>query len=153
MKKLAIACILAAAAASMTGCVSVSKNDGGESCLRPNICKECILKKYEVGKEKVAAEETVKCALNFICWGGTASHYADQAEFSGFGAVSKAKNGAYAKACEAAKCDQIVGTRYTITTDDYFFYKKVKAEISGYPAKMTGVEIVPGCCKCGKTAK
>ena len=153
MKKLMMACFLVAATASMTGCISVNKNDGGESCLRPNLYKDCILEKYSVGKEKVSATETVQCVLNCICWGATASHYADQAEFSGFGAVAKAKNGAYAKACEAAKCDQIVGTRYTITTENYVVYKKVKAEISGYPATMTGVEVVPGCCKCGCAKK
>lgn len=148
MKKLMMACFLGVAVASMTGCISVNKNDGGESCLRPNTCKDCIHKKYAVGTATVSASETVQSVLNFICWGATASHYADQSEFSGFGAVAKAKNGAYAKACEAAKCDQIAGARYTITTEDYVVYKKVKAEITGYPVTMTGVEVVPGC-KCG----
>ncbi len=148
MKKLMMACFLVAAAASMTGCITVNKNDGGESNLRPKICKDCVHEKYAVGDKTVSATETVQCVLNFICWGATASHTADQAEFSGFGAVAKAKNGAYAKACEAAKCDQIAGARYTITTDDYFVYKKVKVDITGYPVTMTGVEVVPGCCGC-----
>ena len=60
-----------------------------------------------------------------------------------FGAIVKAKNGAYANACEKAKCDRLVGTRYTITTEDYIVYKKVKAEISGYPATLAGVEVIP----------
>ena len=149
MKKLTIACLLAATAAMMTGCISVNKNDGGESCLRPRICKDCVHEKYAVGDKTVTSSETVQSVLNFICWGATASHNADQAEFSGFGLVAKAKNGAYAKACEAAKCDQIAGARYTITTEDYVVYKKVTAEITGYPVTMTGVEVVPGCCKCG----
>ena len=72
----------------------------------------------------------------------------------------KAKNGAYANACDAGKCDQLVGTRYKITTEDYFVYAKCKAEVTGYPAKVTGVEVVTppcvrdakGCCKktCAK---
>ena len=59
------------------------------------------------------------------------------------GAIVKAKNGAYANACDKAKCDRLVGTRYTITTNDYFVYKEVKAEISGYPATLAGVEVIP----------
>ena len=148
MKKLMMACVLAATAASMTGCISVNKNDGGESCLRPRICKDCIHEKYAVGDKTVSASETIQNVMGFISWGATATHRADQAEFSGFGPTAKAKNGDYAKACEAAKCDQIVGARYTITKEDYFVYSKVKAEITGYPVTMTGVEVVPGCCKC-----
>ena len=63
----------------------------------------------------------------------------------------KAKNGAYANACDAAKCDQLVGTRYKVTTEDYFVYAKCKAEVTGYPAKVVGVEaITPPCIKNAK---
>ena len=60
----------------------------------------------------------------------------------------KTGNGAYANACDAAKCDQLVGTRYKVTTEDYFVYAKCKAEVTGYPAKIVGVEaITPPCIK------
>ena len=135
-----------------TGCISVNKNDGGESNLRPCILKDKVHEIYEVASQPVSATEQIQCVLNFICWGATATHIADQAEFSGFGAVAKAKNGAYAKACEAAKCDHLVGTRYTITKEDYFVYAKYKVEITGYPVTLKGVDKLPPCtgCPCAK---
>lgn len=145
MKKLLTIALVAAVA---SGCISVKKNDGGESNLRPRICKDCIHETYAVGDKTVSATESLQCLFGFITWGASASHIADQAEFSGFGAMAKAKNGAYAKACEAAKCDQIAGARYTITRENYFVYAKIKCEITGYPVTMTGVKVVtPPCCK------
>ncbi len=133
-----------------TGCISVHKNDGGESNLRPCIVKDRVHEKFEVSDKTVSASENLHCVLGIIKWGKTASHIADQAEFSGFGPVAAVKNGAYAKACEAAGCDQIAGARYTITKEDYFVYAKYKAEITGYPVKLAGVDILPPCPKaCG----
>ena len=147
MKKL----IMAAAVAAMAcGCVCVNKNDGGESDLRARICKDVIHEKLTVSDQTVSAQDQVQCLFGFICWGSTATHRADQAEFSGFGMKAKAENGAYAKACDAGNCDQVVGTRYKITTEDYFVYAKCKAEVTGYPAKLSGVEVVTPCC-CKKT--
>ena len=142
--------IMMAAVVAMfsTGCVVVHKNDGGESNLRPCILKDKVHEIYQVASQPVSATEEIQCVLNFICWGATASHIADQAEFSGFGAVAKAKNGAYAKACEAAKCDHLVGTRYTITVDDYFVYAKYKVEITGYPVTLKGVDKLPPSNGC-----
>ncbi len=142
--------LTAVVAMCATGCIFVHKNDGGESDLRPNIIKDKVHEKYEVGDKTVSATETLQCVLGFITWGRTASHIADQAEFSGFGPTAAVKNGAYANACEAAGCDQIAAARYTITVEDYFVYAKYKAEITGYPVKVSGVEIVPPCCPCPK---
>lgn len=164
MKKLIMTAALAAVAC---GCVTVNKNDGGESDLRMKICKDVIREKVTVGDKQVSATDNIHCLFGFICWGSSASHDADLAEGSEdsaklFGLMAaplspmqKVKNGAYANACDAAKCDQIVGTRYKVTAEDYYVYKKYKAEITGYPAKVDGVEVVPapcvwkakGCCK------
>ncbi len=143
MKKLMMATAVAALAC---GCISVNKNDGGESDLRTKICKDIVHEKLSVANTPVSAQDEVQCLFGFICWGSSATHHADQAEFSGFGMKARAKNGAYANACDAGKCDQVVGTRYKITTEDYFVYAKCKAEITGYPAKLEGVEIVPAPC-------
>jgi len=145
----------AALAVIACGCVSVHKNDGGESNLCPPVVKDAVYEKYQVGPTVEAADE-VQCLFGLICWGSSATHVADQAEAEeagpvgkllNFGGTNKAKTGAYANACEAAGCDHIVGARYTITTEDYFVYKKIKAEIKGYPVTLSGVEIVPPCCK------
>ena len=44
-----------------------------------------------------------------------------------------AKNGAYANAREAGKCDRLVATRYKVTTKDYFVYAQCQAEVKGFP--------------------
>ena len=139
MKKIMMAASVAALAC---GCVSVNKNDGGNSCLKPCPIKDRVHVKFEVGKDRVQASDQLNCLFGWICWGSTA-HIADQGEF-GFGAQAKAKNGAYANACDAAKCDSIAAARYKIETEDYFVFKKVKAEVSGYPVKVIGTEVVDG---------
>lgn len=138
MKKLLVVIMLAAVA---TGCISVNKNDGGNSSLKPCQIKDAVHLKYSVEKNTVSGKDQMHCLFGFICWGSTASHAADQGEF-GLSLASKVKNGAYANACEAAKCDQIAAARYKVTTKDYFVYKKSTAEITGYPVKVVDVEAV-----------
>ena len=133
-----------ALAALASGCITVNKNDGGESGMTLPIIKDVIHEKITVADTPVSAQDEVQCLFGIICWGSSATHVADVTdELVPFGALVKAKNGAYANACDQAKCDRLVGTRYTVTTDDYFVYKKVKAEISGYPATLSGVEVIP----------
>ncbi|MBR2981592.1 MAG: hypothetical protein IKC80_00015 [Kiritimatiellae bacterium] len=158
MKKLIMTAAIAAVAC---GCITVNKNDGGESNMKVKVCKDMIHEKIAVEDKQITAQDQIHCLFGFICWGSSATHVADQTDdlFS-LGMQVKAKNGAYANACDAGKCDQLVGTRYKITTEDYFVYAKCKAEVTGYPAKVTGVEVVTppcvrdakGCCKktCAK---
>jgi hypothetical protein len=138
MKKLLAVATIAAVAA---GCITVNKNDGGNSCIKPGQVKDRIHLKYSVDKTTVSASDQIHCLFGFICWGSTAKHVADCGEL-GFTFAGKAKNGAYANACDLAKCDQIAGARYKITTEDYFVYAKCKAEVSGYPVKVVDAEVV-----------
>lgn len=137
--------VAAVVAMCATGCIVIHKNDGGESDLRPCIVKDKVHEIYEVGTQPVSATEQIQSVLGIIRWGATATHIADQAEFSGFGPVAAAKNGAYAKACEAAGCDHLVGTRYTITKENYVVYAKYTVEVTGYPVTLKGVEKLPPC--------
>jgi hypothetical protein len=151
MKKLLTAATLAALAC---GCVTVNKNDGGEADLKMRICKDVIHEKISLEEKPVTAEDNIHCLFGLITWGSAATHIADLAGDANALAlvaspVDKAKNGAYAIACDAAKCDQLVATRYKVTTQDYYVYKKLKAEVTGYPAKVTGVEVVPAPCLKG----
>jgi len=146
MKKLMFAAMVAAVAC---GCVTVNKNDGGNSDLQPAVAKDVIHEKLSVADKTVSAQDQVNCLFGIFCWGSTATHVCDQSEF-GFGMKAKAKDGAYANACDAAKCDQIVGARYKITTEDYFVFAKCKAEVTGFPAKVEKVEVIENktpCCK------
>jgi len=150
MKKLMVVGALAAIAA---GCVTVNKNDGGDSAIAPNVIKDTVREKYAVGSKTVSATDNLNCLFGFICWGSTATHIADLSD-SGFGGVGKVKNGAYANACDAGKCDALVGAKYKVTTEDYFVFAKIKAEVTGYPVTITGAEVIPaektgGFCQGG----
>ena len=145
----------AVVAAIACGCVSVNQNDGGNACRKPCIAKDIVHEKFTVADKTVSAEDNINCLFGFICWGSSATHIADAVcTGSSLGLIpsgmDKAKNGAYANACDAAKCDQIMAARYKVTTDDYFVFKKYKAEITGYPATLTGVELIENkapCCR------
>ena len=138
--------ILAAAFAALaTGCISVHKNEGSNSNVQPNIARDIVHEKYEVGKTPVEATDSVKCLFKFICWGSSATHIADQLDLGRmpFGADSRAKRGAYANALDASKADSLAGVRYEVTTKDYFVYQESTAKAVGYPVKLTGVDIIP----------
>ncbi len=144
MKKLMI--ISAAAVAIMaTGCISVNKNDGAKACIAPCIVKDKVHLKYDVKKTQVKSTDTAMEICGFV-FGSTATHTADCAPgAAGFpfqSIADLAKNGAFANACENAGADTIVGARYKVKVENYFVFKKATAEISGYPAKLTGVELI-----------
>ena len=151
MKKLMIGAAIAAIAC---GCISVNQNDGGNSCRKPLMAKDIVHEKFSVEKNTVSAKDQVNVLFGFISWGSTATHTADAVDSSWSFLpcpLDTAKNGAYANACDAAKCDQVVGAKYKITAKNYFVFKQYDVEITGYPAKLSGVEVienkVPCCCK------
>ena len=150
MKRIIIGATIAALAC---GCVSVRQNDGGNACRTPCIAKDIVHEKFAVSDKTISAQDKINCLFGFICWGSSATHISDAVCGQGpfLNAVAKAKNGAYANACDAAKCDQVVGAKYKVTTEDYFVFKKINAEITGYPASLTGVELIenktPSACK------
>jgi len=138
MKRLICASALAAV---VCGCVTVNQNDGGSDTLRPPVVKDVVHQKYTIENNLVSAKDHVNCLFGFIIWGSSATHIADAAN-TGHDVVNAAKNGAYANACDAAKCDALMGSHYKITVNDYFVFADATAEIKGYPAKMSGVEVI-----------
>lgn len=152
MKKL----IMTAALAAVTcGCISVHKNDGGDACLKPRICKDAVHEKYSVADKPITVKATAIGIMKlFVIRDPEATHIADQTpDRFAFGSVPAAKNAAYAKACEQAKCDSIVGARYKVTNTNYFVYDTTTVELTGYPAKLVGVELAPCCKKACPAAK
>lgn len=138
MNKLMFVALVASIAC---GCTTVNKNDGGSEVRDPWTAQDVIHEKFEVSNDMVEGSDTIQCLFGFITWGSTASHISDVVPF-GFGGVAKAKNGAYANACDAANCDQLSASKYTITTDDYFVYQKINAKVKGYPTSVVGVEVI-----------
>ena len=136
-----------AIAAVACGCITINKNDGGDACIAPNIAKDTVHEKYEISGDAVTAEDNLNVLFNFITWGSSATHHCDAVcgQRLILNGIEKAKNGAYANACDAAQCDSISAARYTVTVNDYFVFKKINAKVTGYPTKLTGVEIMPPC--------
>ena len=151
MKRILMAAALAAVGC---GCISTHKNDGGDACLQVPVVKDVVHEKYQVANTPVSATESLNVLFNFISWGKTATHIADAAPFRFFDKLGEAKNGAYANACDQANCDSIVGAHYKVRIEDYFVFKKLTCEISGYPATLKGVELIENktlpCCGCSK---
>ena len=152
MKKLMMVMCVAAVAA---GCkTQVYKNDGGDADLRPTIVRDIAYEKYDVQSTPVESSDIrVGIFPGFfggITVGGIASHFADNVD-QGYAAqktTRAAKNGAYAAACEAAKCDSLVGTRYEVKYNFYFLWDKAQVTVKGYPAKLTGVEFRKANFEC-----
>lgn len=118
MKKLATTAALAVLAA---GCVTNYRNDGGDADLKPTIVRDIAYEKYDVSDKPVKATEQCIgilpfCKVNTFNVGGMAQHLADNVEQQGYAqeSIMRAKNGAYALACERAGCDALVGTRYDV---------------------------------------
>jgi len=162
MNKLMMTTVLAAL---ICGCVSVNQNDGGSDCRTPCVSKDIVHEKFKVEEKEVSAKDQVY-SLAFFTWGSSATHTADSVDeqksvmlgflrrFAFWGLFSdntaKAKNGAYANACDAAKCDQIVGAKYRVSVESYVIFKITRAEVTGYPASLTDVELIKNeepCCK------
>ena len=157
MKKLMMVTALAALA---TGCVTNYRNDGGDSDLKPTIVRDVAYEKYDISDKTVQASEQCIGILplftggNLFTIGGMAQHLADNVEKQGYAQASimRAKNGAYALACEKAGCDTLVGTRYDVVYKWYYLWNEATVTVTGYPAKLTGVEFHKAnldCC-CGK---
>jgi len=142
---------VAASVLGLTGCITSAKNDGGEACLTPKIEKDIVHEKYSVEKNTItAAESLTYLSYGPFCfaWGGSATHVSSRApvgevKWYGLTPQQKALNGAFANACDQAGCDTLVGARYSYKDENYIFFGKVTCEASGYPAKLTGVELIP----------
>lgn len=156
MMKRLIACIGLVALAA--GCkTDVFKNDGGDGDLRPTIVRDIAYEKYDVKSTPVESMDSrVGLFPGFfggITIGGIANHYADNVDHKFAAKTTRyAKNGAYANACESAKCDSLVGARYTVEYNNYFFWDEARVTVKGYPATLTGVEFRKAsfdcpCCK------
>ncbi len=136
-----------AAVALVSGCVTNCKNDGGDADLKPKIVRDIAYEKYDIATTPVSASEQVVGIVpvgqwNWFTVGGMSQHLADDVVHMGYpqASILRAKSGAYALACEKAGCDSLVGTRYEVTYKWFFFWNEATVTVTGYPAKLTGVE-------------
>ncbi|MBR1921859.1 MAG: hypothetical protein IJ829_07670 [Kiritimatiellae bacterium] len=154
MNKLTAGALLAALAC---GCVTNIKNDGGDADLKPAVLKDIAYEKYDISDQPVTASDQRVGILPFFCGnmltvGGMSGHLADDIEHKRWEqeSIALAKSGAYALACEKAGCDSLVGARYDVVYKWYYLWNEATVTVTGYPAKLTGVEFLkaPVNCPC-----
>lgn len=149
----------------LTGCVQVNSSDAGSMNIHPSTVgpTDDYRPLYKVDStKKVTAESSVKCLFWIFTW-GTDNAFADNLEMSRGGvplfsaalpipilarlfpflnAKATAARAAFYKACKQADCDAIVAARYEITFEDLLFFKEMRVTVTGFPAKLVGVETV-----------
>ncbi len=151
MKKIILFAAMAVAAVVMTGCTSVNTSDGASLLPQPKSTHPGYDALYTLKNTRVSGEATVHVLFGLFAWG--ADGFADNSDLSSFSFLPSASN--YAKSaavyntCQTQQVDTLVGTRYKVTTTDYFVYKQVKCEVAGFPATMVGAKakqcyVVPG---------
>ena len=134
--------ILAAAALfALTGCVSVTTSEGATAVPQPDSCHPGYAAKFSLKDTRVQGSAQVNVLFGIFAWG--ANGFAENSKLSAFSFVPSplnfAKSAAVHNTCSANKADTLVGTRYVITTTDYFVFKTVKCQVAGFPATMSGV--------------
>ena len=143
MKKALLLAAVCAVAAFVSGCIANHTNDAATSA------KACVTKKFEAdiaaGKTAVSGKATVHNVLGIISWG--VNDYADDAFVSGAPSLqlfasplTVAKQGATFNACNDAKADMLLAAKYKIKISDYFVYKKVECDVTGFPGVVKGVK-------------
>lgn len=156
MKKITVLGLLATVTLVFTGCTSVNTSDAGSMNVYPATVGpvDSYRPLYKVNeKERVSGQAKVNVLFGIFAWGDT-SAFADNATLSAsdsvFGALFAwlpnakeiAAKAAFYDACKTSNSDAVVAARYEIQTDDYFVFKKMNVKVTGFPATLTGVEIV-----------
>ena len=156
MKKGIVLAVSAVVSMFFVGCSSINTSDAGSMNVYPATVGpvDSYRPLYQVNeKQRVNGQAKVNVLFGIFAWGDT-SAFADNATlFAGdsiFGALFSwlpnakeiAAKAAFYNACTANKCDAVVAARYEIKTDYYFVFKKMDVKIAGFPATMTGVEVV-----------
>ncbi len=155
MRKLIFSSVVAISIAVVgTACTTVNTNDGAQEAkykMAPTVYEAVV--KHEA--KKVNGTASLNCLFGVFTWG--ASHFADRAALGERAfcksAVDIAKDAAVYNACEAAKCDVLLATKYVVTVDDYVVFKKVECKVTGYPGKEIGIEKKMPMCPCAACMK
>lgn len=105
----------------------------------------------EIGTKKITGSAAVHSILGFINWG-----VSDQAVGAKFGTgvaadmlsfipsgENVAKNGAVYNACVTNNADLIIAPQYILKTENYFVYKVIKCNVTGFPGTIKSVKVIP----------
>ena len=145
MKKSLMLVAVCAIAFIVTGCMSTHTNDA-TAVAKVNV----ITKKFEAdvvaGKKAVQGTATIHNVFGIFTWG--VSKFADDA-FVTTSALpfqlcvpptTVVKQAATYNACTANKADFILAAKYKMDIKDFFVYKQIKCDVTGYPDTIKGVK-------------
>ena len=136
-----------ALAAFAVGCQSQSyqHNRGGDANLRPTVVRDIAYEKFEISNKPITVKVIGSFLFGKIRLGSSVNDYADNVDQNKYcdGRLAGLRNQAYAAACAEAQCDSIVGARYEIKTEVNWFVTTITVTLTGYPSKLTGVELRP----------
>lgn len=147
MKKTLILGLFAVAAILfVTGCTSVNSSDGGSLNIYPETIgpTDNYRPLYKIDtKNRVVGKAHVNILFGMFMW-GDGSGVADNADVFSFlpDARRLSAKAAFYNACKEADCDSIVAARYEITRKNYLIFSKCEVEVKGFPATLSGVEVV-----------
>ena len=125
---------------------AINTSDGAESQALPETISTGYQEYYTHKDQRVSGEGNVNVLFGIFAWGSDG--FADNSDLSAFSffpsPANYAKSAAVYDACQKNGADTLLGTRYKLTTTDYFVFKQVKCEVAGFPATLTSVKkLVP----------
>ncbi len=140
MKKLSLLAV-AALAFIFAGCTSIHTSDGATAVTQIEADHPGYAATFNHKDVRVEGCAQVNVLFGLFAWG--TDGFADNSDLSTFSFLPSAENFAKSAAvydtCQKNKADTLVGTRYTVTTTNYFVFKTVKCKVAGFPATMVGV--------------
>jgi len=139
-KSLIIAGMFAVAGLFMGGCAVTNTNDAAAAskvAIVPAVYEPVI----KHSNQKVEGSAQINVLFGIFTWGTSA--YADRTNIEPtffFGPNMVAKNAAVYNACQGAKCDMLLNSKYEIRTVDYFVFKTINCKVTGFPG--TEVDVI-----------
>ena len=141
-KKFTFAAVAMFAVLIFSGCKSVYTSDGASGVPQVSSDHPGYAATFSVGDTRATGTATVNVLFGIFAWG--TEGFAENNNLSFFSLLPSpnnyAKSAAVFDACQKTKSDVLVGTRYTVTVMDYWFFKTVTCEVAGFPATMNGVQ-------------
>ena len=141
MKKMIVLAAMFLACAVITGCTSIHTSDGASVVPQIGADHPGYAATFTHKNVRVQGSAHVNVLFGIFAWG--TEGFADNSQLSTFAFLPSpenfAKSAAVYDTCRKNKADLLVGTRYIVTTKDYFVFKCVKCEVAGFPAVMNGV--------------
>ena len=159
MNKLIIAAIGMVACTMVSGCWTGAVSKGGSYAALPDPKPDEYEIHWKHDNEKVSASATV-CGGWFGIFGQRDNApwlLRDEEKFNSWGPINfgreytletKVRNAALYKACQQKNSDAVLGAMYIVDTESYGpFFSKATCTVTGWPAKITGIENVANKAK------